>query len=49
MATMTTMTTTLGLLKLWPPTTSAAAMLRCAAELQRATHALLPDPEGELL
>ena len=26
MATMTTMTTTLGLLKLWPPTTSAAAM-----------------------
>ena len=26
MATMTTMTTTLGLLKLWPPTTSAATV-----------------------
>src|SRR5438046_2444443 len=34
-ATTTTMTTTFGSLKLWPATTSAAAMLRCAVPRAR--------------
>ena len=40
-ATTTTITTTLGSLKLWLPTTNAAAMLRCAVPNARTRRVLI--------